>query len=34
MFATFAPSRETATALAAAFLAAMLCVASATSVIV
>lgn len=34
MFATFAPSRETATALAAAFVTAMLFVASATSVIV
>lgn len=34
MFATFSPSRETATALAAAFVTALLCVASATSVIV
>jgi hypothetical protein len=33
MFATFAASRETATALAAAFIAAMLFVSSATSLI-
>lgn len=33
MFATFAPARETATALAAAFLTAMLFVSSATSLI-
>lgn len=33
MFATFGASRETATALAAAFISAMLCVASATSLI-
>ena len=33
MFATFSPSRETLTALAAAFVTAMLCVSSATSLI-
>ena len=33
MFATFAPARETATALAAAFITAMLFVSSATSLI-
>jgi hypothetical protein len=33
MFATFAASRETATALAAAFITAMLCVSTATSLI-
>ena len=33
MFATFAASRETLTALAAAFVTAMLCVSSATSLI-
>jgi hypothetical protein len=33
MFATFSASRETATALAAAFITAMLCVSSATSLI-
>ena len=33
MFATYAPVRETATALAAAFITAMLCVSAATSII-
>jgi len=33
MFATFAASRETATAFAAAFITALLCVSSATSLI-
>jgi hypothetical protein len=33
MFATFSASRETATALAAAFITAMLCVSTATSLI-
>lgn len=33
MFATFAPARETATALAAAFITAMLFVSSATSIV-
>lgn len=33
MFATFAPARETVTALAAAFVSAMLFVSSATSII-